>query len=681
MQAQWWDKPLRVIQYNLQVGDTGKIKAAEMIADLKSMYANTLVINVGGIYAWYPSRVKYHHINEFLPDEYDLLGEIIERCHYEGIKVIARFDFSKAEDKVFLEKPKWFVQKEDGSPLIYGIGRPGDWSLLMSTCINSGYRDKAFAFPVIREVMEQYDIDGIFFNAPQMETCYCENCKRKYRLIYGKDMEEDYPDREADWRSKCLFDNMLSLYRYIKSLNSDLLVVQYFQASQPTVKAEESDVVNVDVPLKTADLLCMEAQNVLSAGRQNLQPFYKPAGNMRAAAIPDHAPIPFGIIHSSPGMDWRHSGMPVAEYRFWLSMIPASNANLWHSLTGTNETIRDKRIIRTVREVNQRVAAIERYMYGAELKADVLLIWDGEACGLAWQEIFVTENIQYDLCDAAQLNVNRLLRYKVAVVPGDFRLTTGIVSVLDQYIELGGHVLFETCDVKNFELIREYFRVAADFTKSADLQASYILPRKNDLGQNPESTSLLPFAGKTLYLTALEDADVLLTLVPPFAPSDAVGAPPERATILCLETDIPLCLASGKEGQKVMCLPFHLSEMAIYYGLADHYQLVTNLLRYLCSDSIRLTSNAPRGTYISLYENKAGDYLVHIVNGVGERPLHQNIMLYEIEIEIKLARRREVNLAEAMFGAGVSHVIRGTKLLLKIERVDYWELVRVQFSG
>lgn len=77
-----------------------------------------MVFNVGGIYAWYRSNVAFHVQNEYLPRGSDLLRDMIQSCHQRGIRFIARFDFSKAEDSVYLQKPQWFVRKEGVSRIL-----------------------------------------------------------------------------------------------------------------------------------------------------------------------------------------------------------------------------------------------------------------------------------------------------------------------------------------------------------------------------------------------------------------------------------------------------------------------------------------------------------------------------------------------------------------------------------
>ena len=191
MEKRVWGKDLqRVIQYNLQVRDTGSMEPEEMAEDARRLGADAVVLNVGGIYAWYESKVPGHHINEFLPEGRKLLEELIDACHRRKIAVIGRFDFSKAEDRVYLEHPQWFVKDPQGKPAIYGGQRMGAWSLLVSPCINGGYRGEAFAGRVLEEALRLLKLDGIFFNAPHMEDCWWENCQRKYQKMYHKELPQ-----------------------------------------------------------------------------------------------------------------------------------------------------------------------------------------------------------------------------------------------------------------------------------------------------------------------------------------------------------------------------------------------------------------------------------------------------------------------------------------------------------
>ena len=113
-------------------------------------------------------------------------------------------------------------------------------------------------------------------------------------------------------------------------------------------------------------MLCAEAQDILSQGIENITPFWLPSLNAKYGSVPEHMPAPFGIIHSCPGMDWRHAGLPEAEYQSWMSRVAANGANLWHSLTGFKETIGDQRLLRTIKAVNQDAVQVEMAMNGSK---------------------------------------------------------------------------------------------------------------------------------------------------------------------------------------------------------------------------------------------------------------------------------------------------------------------------
>ena len=60
MKKQWWHNALRVIQYNLQIQDTEQMVPGEIATNACEAGANAVVLNVGGIYAWYDSLSLIH---------------------------------------------------------------------------------------------------------------------------------------------------------------------------------------------------------------------------------------------------------------------------------------------------------------------------------------------------------------------------------------------------------------------------------------------------------------------------------------------------------------------------------------------------------------------------------------------------------------------------------------------
>ena len=77
----WWRKHFRMIQYNLQVKDAPLMDPEQIAKDTEALNANVVVMNVGGIYAWYPTKVPFHYLNEYFPEGRDLIKELIETMH------------------------------------------------------------------------------------------------------------------------------------------------------------------------------------------------------------------------------------------------------------------------------------------------------------------------------------------------------------------------------------------------------------------------------------------------------------------------------------------------------------------------------------------------------------------------------------------------------------------------
>ncbi|MFO7828799.1 MAG: hypothetical protein R6V23_09285, partial [Bacteroidales bacterium] len=110
--AIWWEKNnLRMIQTNLPAAESA-LNPDSLLADLIEYSANTLLINAGGIMAFYPTKLPFHYKNPYVKG--DMLGRVISLCHENGIRVIVRFDFSRIHKSFFEEHPDWFYLSPKG---------------------------------------------------------------------------------------------------------------------------------------------------------------------------------------------------------------------------------------------------------------------------------------------------------------------------------------------------------------------------------------------------------------------------------------------------------------------------------------------------------------------------------------------------------------------------------------
>lgn len=671
----WWQQPLRIIQPNLQVKDTALIDPERLARQLKDMGANTIVFNVGGIYGWYPSQVPFHHVNEYLPQHMDLLDEVIRAFHRDHLKFVARVDFSKADDSVYQMRPEWFVRNSEGEPEIIGANRPGSWSLLMSTCINAGYRNEDVAAPVLTEMLNRYDIDGVFFNNPGTIPCQCGRCRDKYMDLFNVPMPAKSADYDRSWGSICLKHNMELLGGTIKSIRPDVPVISYYNLFNERLEDRKA----------AADLLCTEPQNVLSQGSKNIPEFWKPALSIKLGRSRSGGVAPLGIVHSCPGMDWRHTGLPPADYAFWLTQIPAYGGQIWHSLTGIPDTIHDKRIIRTVTRFNSQAAKIENEMNGAESLAGAALLWSARPSTEGWADGLINRQIPFDIIPEEQAELNTLRRYRALIVPEHYPVGEAEVSRWRTYVEEGGNLIVEGAVNASAAIrveLHELLGIGPSVTISESLVASYLRfdgGTGNPLQRGMDETELIPHRGRVAYCKPCEGADVYATLVPPFSPLESVGAPPERASLSVEHTDIPLAIHHTRGNGSVLYIPFSLSQLINEFKLGEHYQLLDNALDLVLGEQRLLHVTSITGLQVTLYRNEDG-LLIHFVNGTGRRPLTSTIPLYHIEAAIPLTalRGESVSAVKGLLECGdIPFRMESGELRFTVPKLEVWEVVKI----
>src|SRR5476651_2341147 len=109
----WYRRARRWGQTNITELDPTRYDVAWWRAYWKRTAVQGVVINAGGIVAYYPSDVPLHHRAEFLGDR-DLFGELTRAAHDDGLAVFARMDSNSAHEDLFRAHPNWFARDAEG---------------------------------------------------------------------------------------------------------------------------------------------------------------------------------------------------------------------------------------------------------------------------------------------------------------------------------------------------------------------------------------------------------------------------------------------------------------------------------------------------------------------------------------------------------------------------------------
>jgi hypothetical protein len=186
-------EPVRLVQTNLPLHYVGEADPEALAASVADYPANTWLLNLGGIYANYPTELNVQLRNPLLRPGDDFFGRAFAAAKSRGLRVIARFDFSRVPRELHEAHPEWSFIRADGTPLTFAG--------LFQTCVNRDYYRK-YALQILEEALGRYPVDGVFINwfgnheknwydGSENGTCRCPSCLEKWGATRSGPFPED----------------------------------------------------------------------------------------------------------------------------------------------------------------------------------------------------------------------------------------------------------------------------------------------------------------------------------------------------------------------------------------------------------------------------------------------------------------------------------------------------------
>ena len=196
--GKWWEQDYRIVQTNLREIDVLE-DPREIARAVKAFGGTAIVSNIGGIVAFYPTKLELQRTNPFLKG--DFVRAQIDACHAEGLAYLGRFDTSKATKPVYDAHPEWFS--------VYRDGQPTEFAGTYQACPN-GYWLQDYALQMLREALTAYKPDGVFFNGVGFRVndyagrdrgfCVCNNCKTAFRKMYNLELPAAFNFTDPNYR-------------------------------------------------------------------------------------------------------------------------------------------------------------------------------------------------------------------------------------------------------------------------------------------------------------------------------------------------------------------------------------------------------------------------------------------------------------------------------------------------
>lgn len=629
--AIWHERPLRIYHPNARAFEMESLDVKSFIADCKATGAEAVVVSAGGIYAFYPSKVKYHHVSP-ISGKRNLLGETAEEARRQNLKVIARIDFSKARADVFNDHPEWFRRNAQGQPFAEG----GDY---YSTCTLGGYRNKGFAYEVIQEMQKLYGVHGFHLNAGGFPTCYCTTCVAAYGGPLPVDEKTTDPAvwrKFLQWRREAHSAQLAGYYRVMRELDPEsFFMAELFLGPGyhiPTLARHNSF-----------------SQLLFTAGELSRQGRTSQDSRLEVALTSDHGRAVAGtrplinIKMQMRSLRLSQSYMPSAEYYYGAYQALAHGAGLKLVTLAVPKNVLDSRTLPDLNKVFSFMQQQQPVLDTMQPIAQVALVWpdralleEGPAASALQSEALGLYNglkmrhASLALLFDEQLSAERLSGYDVVVLPTAVWLTDEQSAALGAYVRKGGRLVLldsPTPGATSFGRMPGALTalIGGTWTQHAKI-ARYTTLTTQTPPPALKGYGPIPLTGPYREITPAPQAQVW------YRDAHSDDAIPEDIEELTVGKDPIVLFTRAGEGS-VFYVATGLGQMIQKIGHVDYVTMLETIVYHGLPKPRPLVTNAPSTVTVTLARWKEGQ-VVHLVNGTGPAPLDAAIPVGPIELDL-----------------------------------------------
>lgn len=635
----WYKTTYRWTQTNFTEDDPVKADIEFWRQYWRRTKTQGVIVNCGGIVAYYPSNLKLQYRAQFLGDQ-DFYKRVSDAAHEEGIVVVARMDINRATKDFFDAHPDWFCRNKDGSPIMSNDR--------YFSCINSDYY-KVFIPQVLEEIIERYHPAGFADNSwkglGRNTICYCENCKTKFKASRGHNLPEkvswnDPVYREwIRWGYECRMENW-DLFNEVTKRAGGENCLWFGMINADPASGSFNDLKAI---LSRSKMIFNDQQGRENSGFEE----NSVNGTLLRLASEEQVLAPESMAnYVRSTRTFRLSANPKEETQLWMITGISGGISPWSHHVGGGQN--DRRQFETPVKIFQWHAENEQYLYNRTDLANVAVVWSQtnadfygqdqvrERVSLPWKGFcmalsryripFLPVNVQ-DIGKYAH-RINTLILPDIAV------MTDHEIDVVCDFINKGGNIIVTgktaTLDwdgqpSSNDKLWRLLGLTRTGITKgaigsvnagweAAEAHSYFRLPKtdRHEILNGFENTDLLPFGGGLQVVNSTGNLKPILSYIPPFP-----IYPPEFSWIREEEPDThPIFAGILPGGGRVV---YFAGDIDRCYGralLPDHGVLLANAVKWATNGVLPLTLEGPGQIDCKIY-GQDHRLIVHLSNLTG----------------------------------------------------------------
>ena len=676
--APWFRRVCRWGQTNITERDPVRYDIPWWREYWKRTRIQGVIINAGGIVAYYPSKFPLHHRAEFLNGR-DLYGELAAAAHQDGLAVLARMDCNRTAEDFFRAHPDWFARQASGEPY-----RADDKYV---TCVNSPYYDE-YIPSVLVEIIERSHPEGFGDNSwsglGRNSICHCENCARKFRAASGKPLPaaKDWNDTVYRQWIQWNYARRLEIWdlfnRTTKAAGGpNCLYIGMNSGSITSQSQSFRDFVEIG---KRAEFMLLDHQ-----ARADETGFQQngDTGKLVHGLLGWDKLMPESMaLYQAGRPTFRLASKPAPESRMWMiEGIAGGIQPWWHHIGAYHE---DRRAYQTAEPVFAWHQQHEQYLLERQQVAAIGVVWSqrntdyfgrDEAAELVEApyrgvtQALIRARIPYLPVNAEHI-ARDAARFSALVLPSVAALSDAQCAAVRQFVAEGGGLVAtgatslydEWGDTRKDFALADLFGAHApgpDFGHRGVVRTSVhsylrLSAPHHAVLRGFEETEILPFGGALEGLRTDPTVTIPLTFIPPFP-----VYPPETSWMREPKTDIPGLVLSTHGTARVAYLPADLDRRFGRDNLPDHGNLLANLFRWVAADRIPLEVRGSGLIDCHLYR-QPGRLVLHLVNltneGTWRAALDELIPVGPLAVRLKLPDDVKGRSSQFLVGNGSSAV-------------------------
>jgi len=643
------------------------------------IYANS---HVG--YCYWPTKIGHMHGGI---KGRDILGEVIELCHKEGINVVIYYSLIY-NNWAYEKEPSWRIVLADGKTSREVQDRSGRYGVC---CPNSGYRE--FALSQIDELCSNYNFEGIFFDMTFWPgVCYCKSCQERFFKETGEELPKVINWEDPGWvRFQRKREEWLSEFAHlatnkVKSINPNISVEHQFSTCVAAWSlgvtseiSEASDYCGGDFygGLLQESFICKLYYNLTDN-----QPFEFMTS--RCINLRDHTTTKSKELLEAQVYSALSNG---GAFLFIDAIDPIGTLN--------------KKVYETMGNIYNTVRTYEEYIDG-KLCQDIGIYFSFESkfdpkdngrdvlesthkqphldSALGVAKSLISNHIPFGII--TKKNLNELSRYKVIILPNILMMDEEEVTAFREYVASGGKLyasyytsLFDKNGNKREDfMLADVFGVS--YTGETQEDVTYIAPCREVLESFGDVSSQYPFTlfSSQIKTNPLKKEEVIATISLPYTnPSDPTRFASIHSDPPGISTEYPAIVRRRFGKGEVVWVAGPLEGV----DFDPHRELFIKLIKSLVREGFSFEVDAPKSVEVTMFhQEEAGRYIVNFLNFQHELP---NIPIFNIRFGIKTRDKIFSKVVILPEEVPLNFEVRGDYLEVEVPKLDTYLMLGIYY--